>query len=243
MLASGAHLANWDGLEPTPPPHRNLDTSEKHVTNNGNLFADALGLVGMSLQSPTLSPGSTPEVDKRRSIVSAGGGLGSLKSTSASTKSSHNSISEHQQPPILSQGSPNTKNNNNNNNQDGAKNGITSGSSNNGWRIPGLSFTQQVQQFSKVRGRPGSRLLSPLNEPTSPIYASPPQSPSSDSINDERLSPSTEFPAMDYLHHHRNNNLQNMNASPVLTNGLQPFAFTRVKFCDKNVSCKVCQMA
>lgn len=47
-----------------------------------------------------------------------------------------------------------------------------------------MSFTQQLQQCSRgVKSRPLSKLLSPLkSEPQSPIYASPPHSPSSDSL-------------------------------------------------------------
>jgi hypothetical protein len=63
----------------------------------------------------------------------------------------------------------------------------------------GLSFTQQVQQMSRLKGRPGSRLLSPLKEPHSPIYASPPQSPSSDSVNEDRVSPHNVFSSQPFL--------------------------------------------
>lgn len=47
-----------------------------------------------------------------------------------------------------------------------------------------LSFTQQLQQCSRgAKNRPLSKLLSPLkSEPQSPIYASPPHSPLSDSF-------------------------------------------------------------
>lgn len=47
-----------------------------------------------------------------------------------------------------------------------------------------LSFTQQLQQCSRgAKSRPLSKLLSPLkSEPQSPIYASPPHSPLSDSL-------------------------------------------------------------
>ena len=47
-----------------------------------------------------------------------------------------------------------------------------------------MSFTQQLQQCSRgIKSRPLSKLLSPLkSEPQSPIYASPPRSPSSDSL-------------------------------------------------------------
>lgn len=44
-----------------------------------------------------------------------------------------------------------------------------------------LSFTQQLQRASKHRPLSQVLLLSPLSEPQSPIYASPPQSPLSDS--------------------------------------------------------------
>lgn len=47
-----------------------------------------------------------------------------------------------------------------------------------------MSFTQQLQQCSRgAKSRPLSKLLSPLkSEPQSPIYASPPHSPLSDSF-------------------------------------------------------------
>jgi hypothetical protein len=101
----------------------------------------------------------------------------------------------------------------------------------------GLSFTQQVQQMSRHKGRPGSRLLSPLAEPHSPIYASPPQSPSSDSVNDDRISPLNAFSNVTSYHSNEFNPSAgdlprgNVTEFPVLNNGCgitQSFAFNRV---------------
>jgi hypothetical protein len=99
----------------------------------------------------------------------------------------------------------------------------------------GLSFTQQVQQMSRLKGRPGSRLLSPLKEPHSPIYASPPQSPSSDSVNEDRVSPHNVFSSVTgYQASEFATDLArgNISGSPILSNGcgLQSFAFNRVYF-------------
>jgi hypothetical protein len=51
----------------------------------------------------------------------------------------------------------------------------------------GLSFTQQLQQCTRSRHRPISKLLSPLSEPLSPFH-SPPLSPLSETQSN-RLSP------------------------------------------------------
>lgn len=100
-----------------------------------------------------------------------------------------------------------------------------------------LSFTQQLQQISRHKGRPGSRLLSPHAEPHSPIYASPPQSPSSDSVNDERISPmnafsAASFPSTQEFTSPTENRLLSNTAQdpPILSNGcnLGSFAFSRV---------------
>ncbi|CAG7833658.1 unnamed protein product [Allacma fusca] len=140
-------------------------------------------------QTETLDPNKHPnplsftELEKRRSLHSTSAPQGtSNKSSSnftASTKSSQKSISDRitavQLNPDKNMPAGNHR------------------------KYSALSFTQQVQQLSRAKGRPGSRLLSPLNEPQSPIYASPPQSPSSDSVNEERISP-CNIPHGSYCH-------------------------------------------
>ncbi|XP_065344739.1 ankyrin repeat domain-containing protein 50-like [Cloeon dipterum] len=61
-----------------------------------------------------------------------------------------------------------------------------------------LSFTQQLQRASKHRPLSQVLLLSPLSEPQSPIYASPPQSPLSDSSvrNSNSSPPKGERPTL-----------------------------------------------
>ncbi|KAB7501214.1 Ankyrin repeat domain-containing protein 50 [Armadillidium nasatum] len=81
---------------------------------------------------------------------------------------------------------------------------------------PALSFTQQLQQCGRVRGRKNPTLpqppLTPLDDPASPIYASPPISP----VNDvppplpQRMNPLVALLEEEYAlpchkgkHHHR----------------------------------------
>ncbi|XP_011499248.1 PREDICTED: ankyrin repeat domain-containing protein 50 [Ceratosolen solmsi marchali] len=107
--------------------------------------------------STQYSPAESPDSTKRRSCISLGNNSSNSKSSSnltGSTKSDRCKINQNS--PIINQGSSKAV----------------------------LSFTQQLQQCSRgIKSRPLSKLLSPLrSEPQSPIYASPPHSPSSDSI-------------------------------------------------------------
>lgn len=105
--------------------------------------------------STQYSPTESPDSTKRRSCVSLGNNSSNSKSSSnltGSTKSDQGKLS-----------------------QSSMVNQII--------KTP-LSFTQQLQQCSRgAKCRPLSKLLSPLkSEPQSPIYASPPHSPLSDSF-------------------------------------------------------------
>lgn len=241
MLAKGLNVAEWEGvmqrhnsgtdslIDPSKPSSSNFPPG--YYTGVDNPICG-------TTESHFLPQGSTPDVEKRRSITSIVGGViggssgigggGALSNMTTSTKSSHNSNSEQSGSPGMlsrhdrSRRSTSGGSNNNNNGGDSVS------------KQTGLSFTQQVQQLSRMKGRPGSRLLSPLNEPQSPIYASPPQSPSSDSINDDRVSPHSAFPGGS---HHNSGDfsgadigLGGKSGSPHMTNGcgVQPFAFTRV---------------
>ncbi|XP_014206836.1 ankyrin repeat domain-containing protein 50-like [Copidosoma floridanum] len=117
--------------------------------------------------STQYSPAESPDSTKRRSCVSLGNNSSNSKSSSnltGSTKSDR--CKANPNPPAVGH-------------QQQHQQGSSSG---NGRTV--LSFTQQLQQCSRgVKSRPLSKLLSPLkSEPQSPIYASPPHSPSSDSL-------------------------------------------------------------
>lgn len=231
MLAKGLNVADWEGIV----QRQGADSLEKSKPSSSNFppgyYSGADNPNCGTNESHFLAQGSTPDVEKRRSITSSyvGAAVGGGTGLSNIAKLSHNSNSEQSGSPAIlprhDRGGRQSNNNNNNNNDN-----------NSASKQSGLSFTQQVQQLSRMKGRPGSRLLSPLNEPQSPIYASPPQSPSSDSINDDRLSPHGA---------HRSDNVGSHNSgdfsgtdfgggkpgSPLMSNGssVQPFAFTRVR--------------
>ncbi|XP_032676834.1 ankyrin repeat domain-containing protein 50 isoform X2 [Odontomachus brunneus] len=102
--------------------------------------------------STQYSPVESPDSTKRRSYISLGNNSSNSKSSSNLTGS--------------------IKSDQGKLNQNSAVN------------YQALSFTQQLQQCSRgAKNRPLSKLLSPLkSEPQSPIYASPPHSPLSDSF-------------------------------------------------------------
>ncbi|XP_058805828.1 ankyrin repeat domain-containing protein 50-like isoform X2 [Phymastichus coffea] len=132
-------------------------SSATSVTSNSTTETKPSSAV-LNPMSTQYSPAESPDSTKRRSCVSLGNHSSNSKSSSnltGSTKSDRCKI--NQNPPVqVSQGSSRAV----------------------------LSFTQQLQQCSRgVKSRPLSKLLSPLkSEPQSPIYASPPHSPSSDSL-------------------------------------------------------------
>ncbi|XP_043515148.1 ankyrin repeat domain-containing protein 50 isoform X3 [Frieseomelitta varia] len=105
--------------------------------------------------STQYSPAESPDSTKRRSCVSLGNNSSNSKSSSNLTGS--------------------TKSDQGKFNQNSMVNQVI--------KTP-LSFTQQLQQCTRgAKSRPLSKLLSPLkSEPQSPIYASPPHSPLSDSL-------------------------------------------------------------
>lgn len=221
VLAKGLNVAEWEGVI-----QRHGDSIDPSKPSSSNFPPSYFAGGGENLMCGTNDSHFTPDAEKRRSITSiVGGGVASNVTTS--TKSSHNSNSEQSgSPGILPR-------------QDRSRRSTTGSNNNNNDSVSkqtGLSFTQQVQQLSRMKGRPGSRLLSPLNEPQSPIYASPPQSPSSDSINDDRVSPNSAFP-LNVGRSHNSGDFSGADiggggksGSPLLNNGcsVQPFAFTRV---------------
>ncbi|XP_029174037.1 ankyrin repeat domain-containing protein 50 isoform X4 [Nylanderia fulva] len=103
--------------------------------------------------STQYSPAESPESTKRRSCVSLGNNSSNSKSSSNLTGSTKSDQGKFNQNSMINCQTP-------------------------------LSFTQQLQQCSRgAKSRPLSKLLSPLkSEPQSPIYASPPHSPLSDSL-------------------------------------------------------------
>ncbi|XP_051163181.1 ankyrin repeat domain-containing protein 50 [Leptopilina boulardi] len=105
--------------------------------------------------STQYSPAESPDSTKRRSCVSLGNNSSNSKSSSNLTGSTKSDQGKFGPNPMVNQVI----------------------------KTP-LSFTQQLQQCSRgVKSRPLSKLLSPLkSEPQSPIYASPPHSPVSDSL-------------------------------------------------------------
>ncbi|KAJ8688175.1 hypothetical protein QAD02_023970 [Eretmocerus hayati] len=133
-------------------------SSATSVTSNSTTETKPSSAV-LNPMSTQYSPAESPESTKRRSCVSLGNHSSNSKSSSnltGSTKSDRCKINQNQ--PVI-------------NHQSSSRQG-------------GMSFTQQLQQCSRgVKSRPLSKLLSPLkSEPQSPIYASPPRSPSSDSL-------------------------------------------------------------
>ncbi|KAK0096567.1 hypothetical protein PV326_005146 [Microctonus aethiopoides] len=105
--------------------------------------------------STQYSPAESPDSTKRRSCISLGNNSSNSKSSSNLTGSTKSDQGKFSQNPMVNQVI----------------------------KTP-LSFTQQLQQCSRgAKSRPLSKLLSPLkSEPQSPIYASPPHSPLSDSL-------------------------------------------------------------
>ncbi|KAL6447354.1 hypothetical protein ACFW04_001525 [Cataglyphis niger] len=103
--------------------------------------------------STQYSPAESPDSTKRRSCVSLGNNSSNSKSSSNLTGSTKSDQGKFNQNSMVNCQTP-------------------------------LSFTQQLQQCSRgAKSRPLSKLLSPLkSEPQSPIYASPPHSPLSDSL-------------------------------------------------------------
>ncbi|XP_018398416.1 PREDICTED: ankyrin repeat domain-containing protein 50-like isoform X4 [Cyphomyrmex costatus] len=103
--------------------------------------------------STQYSPAESPDSTKRRSCVSLGNNSSNSKSSSNLTGSTKSDQGKFNQNSMVNCQAP-------------------------------LSFTQQLQQCSRgAKSRPLSKLLSPLkSEPQSPIYASPPHSPLSDSL-------------------------------------------------------------
>ncbi|XP_008215505.1 ankyrin repeat domain-containing protein 50 isoform X1 [Nasonia vitripennis] len=135
-------------------------SSATSVTSNSTTETKPSSAV-LNPMSTQYSPAESPDSTKRRSCVSLGNNSSNSKSSSnltGSTKSDRCKINQNP-PPVITT------------NHQGSSRAV-------------LSFTQQLQQCSRgVKSRPLSKLLSPLkSEPQSPIYASPPHSPSSDSL-------------------------------------------------------------
>ncbi|CAL7952023.1 unnamed protein product [Xylocopa violacea] len=146
------HSANQRSLK--PGVNGGGSSSATSVTSNSTAETKPSSAI-LNPLSTQYSPAESPDSTKRRSCVSLGNNSSNSKSSSNLTGS--------------------TKSDQGKFNQNSMVNQII--------KTP-LSFTQQLQQCSRgAKSRPLSKLLSPLkSEPQSPIYASPPHSPLSDSL-------------------------------------------------------------
>ncbi|XP_076754712.1 uncharacterized protein LOC143425637 isoform X3 [Xylocopa sonorina] len=146
------HSANQRSLK--PGVNGGGSSSATSVTSNSTAETKPSSAI-LNPLSTQYSPAESPDSTKRRSCVSLGNNSSNSKSSSNLTGS--------------------TKSDQGKFNQNSMVNQVI--------KTP-LSFTQQLQQCSRgAKSRPLSKLLSPLkSEPQSPIYASPPHSPLSDSL-------------------------------------------------------------
>lgn len=146
------HSANQRSLR--PGVNGGGSSSATSVTSNSTAETKPSSAI-LNPLSTQYSPAESPDSTKRRSCVSLGNNSSNSKSSSNLTGS--------------------TKSDQGKFNQNSMVNQVI--------KTP-LSFTQQLQQCSRgAKSRPLSKLLSPLkSEPQSPIYASPPHSPLSDSL-------------------------------------------------------------
>ncbi|XP_012142554.2 uncharacterized protein LOC100877696 isoform X1 [Megachile rotundata] len=146
------HSANQRSLR--PGINGGGSSSATSVTSNSTAETKPSSAI-LNPLSTQYSPAESPDSTKRRSCVSLGNNSSNSKSSSNLTGS--------------------TKSDQGKFNQNSMVNQVI--------KTP-LSFTQQLQQCSRgAKSRPLSKLLSPLkSEPQSPIYASPPHSPLSDSL-------------------------------------------------------------
>ncbi|XP_050486156.1 uncharacterized protein LOC117157092 isoform X5 [Bombus vancouverensis nearcticus] len=146
------HSANQRSLR--PGINGGESSSATSVTSNSTAETKPSSAI-LNPLSTQYSPAESPDSTKRRSCVSLGNNSSNSKSSSNLTGS--------------------TKSDQGKFNQNSVVNQVI--------KTP-LSFTQQLQQCSRgAKSRPLSKLLSPLkSEPQSPIYASPPHSPLSDSL-------------------------------------------------------------
>ncbi|XP_025158003.1 ankyrin repeat domain-containing protein 50-like isoform X2 [Harpegnathos saltator] len=127
-------------------------SSTTSITSNSTIETKPSSAI-LNPLSTQYSTGESPDSTKRRSCISLGNNSNNSKSSSNLTSSTKSDQGKLNQNSIVN------------------------------YQIP-LSFTQQLQQCSRgTKNRPLSKLLSPLkSEPQSPIYASPPHSPLSDSF-------------------------------------------------------------
>ncbi|KAF7405531.1 hypothetical protein HZH66_004437 [Vespula vulgaris] len=148
------HAANQRSLKPTINGGGGGSSSATSITSNSTAETKPSSAI-LNPLSTQYSPAESPDSTKRRSCVSLGNNSSNSKSSSNLTGS--------------------TKSDQGKFNQNSMANQVI--------KTP-LSFTQQLQQCSRgAKSRPLSKLLSPLkSEPQSPIYASPPHSPLSDSL-------------------------------------------------------------
>ncbi|XP_043274128.1 ankyrin repeat domain-containing protein 50 isoform X4 [Venturia canescens] len=146
------HSANQRSLR--PGMNGGGSSSATSVTSNSTAETKPSSAI-LNPLSTQYSPAESPDSTKRRSCVSLGNNSSNSKSSSNLTGSTKSDQGKFGQNPMVNQVI----------------------------KAP-LSFTQQLQQCSRgAKSRPLSKLLSPLkSEPQSPIYASPPHSPLSDSL-------------------------------------------------------------
>ncbi|XP_014296196.1 ankyrin repeat domain-containing protein 50-like isoform X1 [Microplitis mediator] len=146
------HSANQRSLRPAM--NGGGSSSATSVTSNSTAETKPSSAI-LNPLSTQYSPAESPDSTKRRSCVSLGNNSSNSKSSSNLTGSTKSDQGKFSQNPMVNQVI----------------------------KAP-LSFTQQLQQCSRgAKSRPLSKLLSPLkSEPQSPIYASPPHSPLSDSL-------------------------------------------------------------
>ncbi|XP_011306875.1 ankyrin repeat domain-containing protein 50 isoform X2 [Fopius arisanus] len=146
------HSANQRSIR--PGINGGGSSSATSVTSNSTAETKPSSAI-LNPLSTQYSPAESPDSTKRRSCVSLGNNSSNSKSSSNLTGSTKSDQGKFSQNPMVNQVI----------------------------KAP-LSFTQQLQQCSRgVKSRPLSKLLSPLkSEPQSPIYASPPHSPLSDSL-------------------------------------------------------------
>ncbi|XP_071580854.1 uncharacterized protein [Temnothorax nylanderi] len=147
------HSANQRSLR--PGINGGGSSSATSVTSNSTAETKPSSAI-LNPLSTQYSPAESPDSTKRRSCVSLGNNSSNSKSSSnltGSTKSDQGKFNQNSMVNCQVIKAP-------------------------------LSFTQQLQQCSRgAKSRPLSKLLSPLkSEPQSPIYASPPHSPLSDSL-------------------------------------------------------------
>ncbi|XP_046742659.1 ankyrin repeat domain-containing protein 50 isoform X1 [Diprion similis] len=146
------HTASQKNLR--PGVNGGGSSSATSVTSNSTAETKPSSAI-LNPLSTQYSPAESPDSTKRRSCVSLGNNSSNSKSSSNLTGSTKSDQGKFSQNSMVNQVI----------------------------KAP-LSFTQQLQQCSRgAKSRPLSKLLSPLkSEPQSPIYASPPHSPLSDSL-------------------------------------------------------------